>query len=103
MEKMAEDRFKNRRRMAWMSFYFMLGVGGWMLIYAVTQDGAADRVEKLSFLLGTIFGMCTTIIVSYFAGSTVTDVNDLKFAKSTTYERTEVTVQEPQETPQEGG
>jgi len=54
-----------------------------MLVYGVTKDGAADRIENLSFLLGTIFGMCTTIIVSYFAGSTVTDVNDLRFAKDT--------------------
>ena len=74
--------------MAWISFWFMLGVGGWMLIYAVTQEGAADRVEKLSFLLGSIFGMCTTIIVSYFTSSTVTQMNDTKFG--------------PAEPPQEG-
>lgn len=76
---MNDARFKNRRRMAWIAFWFMLGVGGWMLVYAVTQEGAADRVEKLSFLLGSIFGMCTTIIVSYFTSSTVTQMNDTKF------------------------
>jgi len=79
----ADNRFNNRRRMAWISFWFMLVVGGWMLIQGVTQDAAADRIEKLSFLLGTLFGMCTTIVVSYFTASTVTQVNDLRFGKDT--------------------
>jgi hypothetical protein len=74
----SDIRFKNRRRMAWISFWFMLGVGGWMLIYGITQDAAAERVEKLSFLLGSIFGMCTTIIVSYFTSTTLTQLNDNK-------------------------
>lgn len=69
--------------MAWLSFWFMILLGGWMLIYGVTQEGAAERVEKMSFLLGTLFGMCTTIIVSYFAGSSITDVNDLRFKNTT--------------------
>jgi len=50
-----------------------------MLIYGTTQDAAAERVEKLSFLLGSLFGMCTTIIVSYFTSSTLTQINDTKF------------------------
>jgi hypothetical protein len=83
-------RFKNRRRMAWISFIFMIGVGGWMLVWGVTQDEAAVRIEKLSFLLGSIFGMCTTIIVSYFTSSTVTQVNDLRFKKETKPEPPEV-------------
>lgn len=74
----SDIRFNNRRRMAWISFWFMLVVGGWMLIYGTTQDAAAERVEKLSFLLGSLFGMCTTIIVSYFTSSTVTQINDTK-------------------------
>jgi hypothetical protein len=65
--------------MSWIAFIFMLALSGWMIYRGVTVDQAAERVEKLSFLLGTVFGMCTTIIVSYFAGATVTDVNDLKF------------------------
>lgn len=72
-------RFRNRRRMAWISFWFMLVVGGWMLWQGVTTDEGADRIEKLSFLLGTLFGMCTTIVVSYFTASTVTQVNDIRF------------------------
>lgn len=82
-------RFRNRRRMAWTSFWFMLIVGGWMLWKGVTTDEGADRIEKLSFLLGTLFGMCTSIIVSYFTASTITQVNDLRFG--------------PLEEPQEGG
>ena len=76
-----DTRFNNRRRMAWIAFWFMLVIGGWMLILGVTQENAADRIEKMSFLLGSIFGMCTTIVVSYFTASTVTQMNDTKFER----------------------
>jgi hypothetical protein len=56
----------------------MITVGGWMLIYGVTQEGAAERVGNLDFLLGSLFGMCTTIIISYFTSSTVTQMNDTR-------------------------
>lgn len=83
-EEQKSNRFKNRRRMAWISFWFMLIVGGWMLYHGVKTEGGADRIEKLSFLLGSIFGMCTTIIVSYFTSSTVTQMNDTKFGPAQT-------------------
>ncbi len=76
-----DTRFNNRRRMAWIAFWFMLVIGGWMLILGTTQENAADRIEKMSFLLGSIFGMCTTIVVSYFTASTVTQMNDTKFER----------------------
>lgn len=78
-DQKADNRFKNRRRMAWMAFLFIIVLGGGMLIYGVSSDGAATRIEKLSFLLGTVFGVMTTIVVSYFTSSTVTQVNDLRF------------------------
>ena len=78
-----EDRFRNRRKMAWISFYFIILVGGGMMIYALTDDAAASRVEQISFLLGTVFGVLATIVVSYFTASTVTDVNDLRFHNGT--------------------
>jgi hypothetical protein len=86
---MKDARFNNRRKMAWIAFYFMLSVGGWMLVLGVVREDAADRIEKMSFLLGSIFGMCTSIVISYFTASTITQVNDLKFQK-------------PPEVPEEG-
>jgi sulfite exporter TauE/SafE len=97
---MKDKRFNNRRRMAWISFWFMLVVGGWMLWQGVTTEDGADRIEKLSFLLGTLFGMCTTIVVSYFTASTVTQVNDLKFGGDGVKVYKEVI--DPPEAPQEG-
>lgn len=76
MSKRNDIRFRNRRRMAWISFWFMLFVGGLMILLGTTQEGMAARIEKLSFLLGSVFGMCTTVIVSYFTSSTVTQIND---------------------------
>lgn len=65
--------------MAWLSFMFIFLVGGIMLLVGLLSDGAAVRIEKLSFLIGTIFGVFTTIVVSYFGASTVTDRADLKY------------------------
>lgn len=79
----SDIRFKNRRRMAWIAFIFMLTVGGWMLIKGIGSDEVAARVEKLSFLLGTVFGVCTTIVVTYFTSSTITQVTDIKSGTST--------------------
>ncbi len=76
-----DQRFHNRRRMAWICFAFMLGLGGWMLVLGVTTEEGADRIEKLSFLIGTLFGVCTTVVVSYFTSSTVTQMNDTKYAQ----------------------
>lgn len=73
-------RFKNRRRMAWISFLFIIGFGAYMLHIGMSSNEGAARVEKLSFLVGTVFGVCTTIVVSYFTSSTVTQMNDTKFA-----------------------
>lgn len=66
--------------MAWISFGFIILFGAYMLEIGLRSDEGAARVEKLSFLIGTIFGVCTTIVVSYFTSSTVTQVNDTKFA-----------------------
>lgn len=74
--KMNYNRFKNRRRMAWLSFGFILIVGGWLLFQGMKSDEEAQRVEDLSFLVGTLFGVCTTIVITYFGGATVTDVSD---------------------------
>jgi len=81
MTKKDDIRFRNRRRMAWISFGFIILFGGYMLQTGMSSDEGAARVEKLSFLIGTIFGVCTTIVVSYFGSSTMTQMNDTKFAK----------------------
>ena len=75
---MKDNRFKNRRRMAWTAFIFMLVISAWMIYKGVTDKEAAVRIEQLSFLLGSVFGLCTTIVVSYFTASTVTQVADVK-------------------------
>ena len=84
---MQDIRFRNRRRMAWISFYFMLGLGGFMLIYGVTTDAGAERVDKLSFLIGTLFGVLTTIVITYFTTSTITQVNDTQHKTGTATDR----------------
>lgn len=76
---MNDPRFNNRRKMAWISFIFIIFVGGGLVIYGSMVDEASIRIERISFIIGTVFGVLTTIVVSYFTSTTVTDVNDLRF------------------------
>lgn len=75
---MKDPRFKNRRRMAWIAFLFMLIISGWMVHKGVTNEEAAARIEQLSFLLGSVFGLCTSIVLAYYTSSSITDYNDPK-------------------------
>ncbi len=75
---MKDKRFTNRRRMAWTAFIFMLVISAWMIYKGVSDKEASVRIEQLSFLLGSVFGLCTTIVVTYFTTSTITQVTDIK-------------------------
>lgn len=73
-----KDRFKNRRRMAWASFILMTLCGTVLVAVGVLFDGIAERINALSFLLGTIFGVWASVILSYFGASTFQQINDSK-------------------------
>lgn len=64
--------------MAWIAFFFMITISAWMIYKGVSDKEAAVRIEQLSFLLGSVFGLCTTIVVAYFTSSTVTQITDTK-------------------------
>ncbi len=71
-----KDQFKNRRRMAWLSFWF-LSLGAMVLLsVGLAFDGIADRISALSFLLGTVFGVWASVILAYFGASTFQQTRD---------------------------
>jgi len=73
-----KDQFKNRRKMAWLSFWF-LSVGAMVLVVAgMTFTGVADRVQAMSFVLGTVFGVWASVILAYFGASTFTQTRETK-------------------------
>ena len=68
------NKFKNRRRMAWRSFYSLSIVGIAVLGFAFSSDAAAARVSSVSWVVTGLFGVGTTIILAYFGGSSVAEV-----------------------------
>lgn len=72
------DRYKNRRRMTWSSFILIVVVGSVLLSFGLIDDEKAQRINTLSFLIGTLFGVWTTIVIAYFGANAVTDVMEIK-------------------------
>ena len=72
----ATNRFRNRRHMAKVSFYVIVGMVGVLLLFALFDGTTApptilDNVLKLESLLKWILGFLTSIIAFYFGASTV--------------------------------
>jgi uncharacterized membrane protein len=80
-EQREKDRYVNRRKMAWISFGLMSVCGIVLIIYGITAEGRADRINAMSFFIGTIFGAWITIIMAYFGVTAVTDTVEIKNEK----------------------
>jgi hypothetical protein len=74
----SKDRYVNRRKMAWWSFYLLSFTGVSLVIFGLFSDGHAQRIETLSFLIGTVTGLWVSIILAYFGSSVVTDRQEIK-------------------------
>jgi len=71
--EITEDRYKNRRKMAWLSFWLITVVGVPMLALGLFTENGASRIDAMSMFVGTIFGIWVAIITWYFGSTTVTD------------------------------
>lgn len=69
--------FRSRRRMAWLSFWLLVIVGCGSLAIGLSSDAAATRIEKLSFLIGTLFGCWVTVVAAYFGASSLVDARKM--------------------------
>lgn len=72
-------RFANRRRMAWLSFWLIGGLGIGLIVVGMASDSVVARIDKLSFIIGSLFGVWGGIVLAYFGASAYTDRNDLKY------------------------
>lgn len=75
----SDPRFANRRRMAWLSFWLIGGLGVGLIMVGMASDSVVARIDKLSFIIGSLFGVWGGIVLAYFGASAYTDRNDLKY------------------------
>jgi hypothetical protein len=72
------DRYKNRRKMAWISFYCIC-IGGTILIsLGLFSDVLSTRLNSISFMIGTVFGVWGGIVLAYFGASAYTDTRGMR-------------------------
>lgn len=73
MEDNTKDRYKNRRRMAWLSFVFMSMTGIYALESGMSSDEMQNRVVGLLGLIMALFSVWGGIIGAYFGVTFGTD------------------------------
>lgn len=76
------DKFRNRRRMAWLSFFLLTVIGGGLIGYGTYSSEAATNINALSFLIGTVFGVWASIVLSYFGSATLTQMNERRYSRT---------------------
>ncbi len=69
MEPGSDDPFKNRRRMAWQAWSFILSIGIIMVIVGLASDAGADRVGKIWPAVAAILGVPGGIVLAYYGAS----------------------------------
>lgn len=74
-----DPRFANRRKMAWLSFWLIGALGVGLIGFGMASDAVVVRIDKLSFIIGSLFGVWGGIVLAYFGASAYTDKNDLKY------------------------
>lgn len=62
-------RFKNRRRIALVSFALMSLVLVGLVIASVMSDQVSQRIATVQWLIGTATGMWSSLILGYFASA----------------------------------
>ena len=71
-EELDKGRRLARRRVAYISFFWLMAVATCifaMLLFGDERKDVATALSTSSALLGTIIGVFTTIILAYFAAS----------------------------------
>jgi len=73
-----EDRYRNRRAMAWIGFLYCLAMGGALTFIGLFVDGAAEHLQMLGFLLSVVFAVPATVVLTYFGVTALTDIKGFK-------------------------
>lgn len=69
--------YRNRRRMAWASFFLLSGTGMSLLAVGVLRPDGAQTVGSLMPIITALFTAWGTIILAYIASKTISDWKNL--------------------------
>jgi hypothetical protein len=67
------DKFRNRRKMAWRSWWLIAACGIGLLLFGLMSDEYAARVSSLDYVITVIFGVWATIVITYFGAASMVD------------------------------
>lgn len=70
-EKIATDRFKNRRRMAWMAMVAMVGFTAILLSPAITEE----KIKALDGVFGAFYFAMASVVGAYMGFTTWANKN----------------------------
>jgi uncharacterized membrane protein (DUF485 family) len=73
------DKFKNRRRLAWWSFVLLTVFGGGLILFGAYSSEGAENINAMSFLIGTVFGVWASIVLSYVGAATINQMNERRY------------------------
>lgn len=80
-----QDKYRNRRRMAWLSFGCVIVFGAGLLLFGLSSDERAQRVNDLSFLVGALLGVWTTVVGAYYGVTAITDNTQIRVSAGGQY------------------
>lgn len=79
------DRYTNRRKMAWRSFWILVLVFLPITVLAVLDESVAKNVTTVQFLITTMVGAFVGIIGFYFGATTMTDRAEVYSSRQISY------------------
>lgn len=63
------DRFKNRRKMAWQAWIFILLVGTVLTSFGIMSDDVAARIEKFWPAIASFVATPGLVVLAYYGAS----------------------------------
>jgi hypothetical protein len=82
-EAQQADKFRNRRRLAWWSFALLTLFGSGLILYGAYSSEGAQNINAMSFLIGTVFGVWASIVLSYVGAATINQMNERRYDAQT--------------------
>lgn len=82
-EAQQADKFKNRRALAWWSFILLTFFGGGLILFGAYSSEGAENINAMSFLIGTVFGVWASIVLSYVGAATLNQMNERSYDAQT--------------------
>ena len=76
VEERNADKFRNRRKMAWQAWVFILVAGTSTLVAGITSDAMAARIEQFWPAVSTFIGTPGLIVLGYYGASAYEHTKD---------------------------